>query len=616
MAYIGSNPKSKTYQFIPQSTIPTSPRIGDVYRDDGTNKAAGLYQYNGTSWEAVGAGSGSGINYILNGDASQGITGWATYADAAASSPVDGTGGSPTVTWTVNTSTPLRGAADFILTKDAADRQGEGASYDFTIANADITTPCQVKFSYKASTNFSFANGDVQVFVYDVTNAALISVIPQTLDGSGHFKGEFQSTTSTSYRLILHVATTNATAFTLQVDDVQVGPSTLAYGFLPDKQYNISSYVSTNTSFVNVRSVAIPYKTRDGAWRLRFNIKGTQTSATTTTITVTGVTFKSGTSNYQPVSVIPSDSGRGFTIPGTSTLQVNTTTSYTEIGASGDVELDSMPTWAVDSAPVQIGDGAETRVVAAKYTVGGGAAVSTSAPFQCTTKEYDTHNAVTTGTNWRFTAPVSGIYKIYGVVVTTSGTPVIKLYKNGVANTDMGQLSSATYSQCFTGSISLSAGDYIDVRPDSSLTQTTYTTNYIAIERISGPSSVAASEKVYAKYNIAGAVSSDSSTPVNFATKTVDSHAAVTTGSGWKFTAPVSGFYQISASLATSSATSNINIYKNGSANDYIGYVFTSNVNCITGGIYLNAGDYIDIRSATSITTATSTAQSINIIKI
>lgn len=32
------------------------------------------------------------------------------------------------------------------------------------------------------------------------------------------------------------------------------------------------------------------------------------------------------------------------------------------------------------------------------------------------TKEYDSHNAVTTGSNWKFTVPVSGTYRVTSVV--------------------------------------------------------------------------------------------------------------------------------------------------------------------------------------------------------
>ena len=89
-----------------------------------------------TNWSEVGSGAG-GINYITNPDAEAGTTGWAAYADAAGSIPVDGTGGAPTVTITTSASSPLRGLNSFLLTKDAANRQGEGVSAVFTIDAAD-----------------------------------------------------------------------------------------------------------------------------------------------------------------------------------------------------------------------------------------------------------------------------------------------------------------------------------------------------------------------------------------------------------------------------------------------------------------------------------------------
>lgn len=58
-------------------------------------------------------------NFISNPSPVKDTTGWATYADAAGTAPVDGTGGSPTVTWTRTTSSPLSETASFLFTKDA-----------------------------------------------------------------------------------------------------------------------------------------------------------------------------------------------------------------------------------------------------------------------------------------------------------------------------------------------------------------------------------------------------------------------------------------------------------------------------------------------------------------
>jgi hypothetical protein len=179
----------------------------------------------------LGAGSG-GINYLAaNPDFESGTTGWATYADAAGTSPVDGTGGSPTTTLTRSTSSPLRGTANGLITKDAANRQGEGVSFDFSIASADKAKMLNVSFEYAGSANLAVGDSsDVRVWVYDVTNSALIPVTPYTIQGgTGYtwkFNGQFQSASnSTSYRLILHIATTNASAWTMQIDNFVVGPT-------------------------------------------------------------------------------------------------------------------------------------------------------------------------------------------------------------------------------------------------------------------------------------------------------------------------------------------------------------------------------------------------------
>lgn len=154
--------------------------------------------------------------------------GWATYADAAGPTPVNGTGGAPTVTFTRSTTSPLEGKASAILTKDAANRQGEGASYDFTLDPAYTgTIPQNMVIEFFYSTGGTFVAGaasDVQVYVYDVTASALIT---PTTTFIGSSPGRFQSTFlpvagASSYRLIFHIATTSAAAWTLKVDKISI----------------------------------------------------------------------------------------------------------------------------------------------------------------------------------------------------------------------------------------------------------------------------------------------------------------------------------------------------------------------------------------------------------
>lgn len=182
--------------------------------------------------QEVGSGAGAGgINYIDNPDAETSVTGWSAYADAAATTPADGTGGSPTVTITRNTTTPLRGNADFLYTKDAANRQGEGFSYDFTLDNADVNKLMRISFDFDTS-DTDYAAGDLGVFIYDVTNTTVItpslSDIPSA--SNGKFEATWVSTDSTSYRLIFHQTSTNAAALTCYFDNVKVTPELVVPG--------------------------------------------------------------------------------------------------------------------------------------------------------------------------------------------------------------------------------------------------------------------------------------------------------------------------------------------------------------------------------------------------
>lgn len=103
---------------------------------------------------------------------------------------------------------------------------------------------------------------------------------------------------------------------------------------------------------------------------------------------------------------------------------------------------------------------------------------------------------------------------------------------------------------------------------------------------------------VVANYLIASNVSASTVLPIDFATKVIDTHAAVTTGAAWKFTAPITGFYGVGCSVGTTGAVVEVNIFKNGT----VGNLLFDTVSTGYGGGYsvvqLNAGDFIDLRPA------------------
>jgi hypothetical protein len=172
----------------------------------------GLLKRNGALIDADG--------FITNGHFEVNATGWATYADAAGASPVDGTGGAPTVTFVRSTASPLNGLASGLFTKDAANRQGEGTSFDFTLPTGYTSQTLTIRAQTAAGAGY--VSGDLRVYVYDVTNTTVITPSTTAIDTSGKIRVTFVATTSTSYRLIFHVATTSATAYTFKFDDVSI----------------------------------------------------------------------------------------------------------------------------------------------------------------------------------------------------------------------------------------------------------------------------------------------------------------------------------------------------------------------------------------------------------
>lgn len=182
------------------------------------------------AWDAVGAATAV-ATIVISGTPSklQYITGSEFLGNGGDTSPTDGSGGVVTgVTFTINTVTPLVGTASFDLGKDANNRQGTGVSIDFVINSIDKDSTLQIQFIYQGSSGIVLgSSSDVRVFLYDIDNSTLITVTPLiTLAGPVNtpkeFVGLFNTTTSSNYRLILHIATTNTTAWDLLLDSVIV----------------------------------------------------------------------------------------------------------------------------------------------------------------------------------------------------------------------------------------------------------------------------------------------------------------------------------------------------------------------------------------------------------
>lgn len=181
------------------------------------------------AWDAT-PGAVAIVTCSITGTASdkQYIIGSGQLIGGGDTAPTTGTGGTPTgLTFVRNTVDPLAGGADFLFSKDAVDREGLGLSTDFTISRADSGSPLQVSFVYESSADMDFGTfSDLSVWIYDITNAVFIPVTSRnTLVGPAStvktFIGQFLSSpTSFNYRLVLHISTSNADAWDINLDQI------------------------------------------------------------------------------------------------------------------------------------------------------------------------------------------------------------------------------------------------------------------------------------------------------------------------------------------------------------------------------------------------------------
>lgn len=521
--------------------------------------------------------------------------------------PVTGTGGGTSLTLSASTTDPLRGAHSYLISKGASNLMGHGVSIDFTIDNADKASVLQNLFKYTVTTNYSGTNGDVTVWIYRIDSTArLIQPSVFKLDGGGStlaytHRGEWQADSdATNYRLILHVSTPNTLAWDLKIDDVRVSPSKNVAGSIITPW---QSYTPTLTGFGSATSIEVQ-SCREGDKLL---LKGKFTSGTPTAVEARvslGVFGVSGNVTSSSTDKIPSIQTCGWAIRSGSGAAVDycliePNVGYITFGRqdAGNAALTKQNANGLVGAGVAysffasipiagwgatatLGQDADTRVCAAYYRMSVNFAASTTQQINYDQRLYDTHGAVTTGSGWIFRAPLAGIYNVSVGAYANAIDGQVKLYKNGSLTHTLQSWTTATYTQG-KQQIELVAGDTLQVRPTVSATMTADTAagypNYIAIERISGPSQIAASEQVNAGIEIAAnqSITNATDTAVNFDTKLYDSHGAYNTTSKL-YTAPIQGVFRFAGYLGYANNTTGtrwVSYKKNGGSTIYVATV-------------------------------------------
>lgn len=504
--------------------------------------------------------------------------------------PKTGSGGSPNVTWTRDTTTPLRGSADFNFTKGAANYMGEGVAYSFTIDNADIAKPLSVTFDYELLSG-TYTTGDLTVYLIADPSGTPVIIQPvgyqiQSATASTKMRhiATFQTQASgTSYRLVVQVATVSASAYTFALDTIAVGPQYASFGcpvtdVVAWRGYTTSTQ-SITTSFVKVTSWTTlndtnnAFDTTNSKYVVPvpgyYIVTGSLFFASPGASANTGIAvlYKNGSIvNLGPRTYLPA--GNSVAAAYSNTVYCNAG-DYLEIyGYAGTVNLTAGSAtndgnWSIErvSGPAQIG---ATNVVAL-YASGATNNISASSVvtvLQIGSAAIDTNGGWTSGSSANYTIPVPGNYSI--TIACSLVSTITGLFRVGYGlnsssvMTELGAITNPTQYSYNIGTIllNLKAGDKIyPLATQNTGGAVGISSAYIKIERLSGPTQIAATETVAAIYKTAAAdtMTNITFTRLNFVTKVKDTNNSVTTGASWGFVAPISGFYFVTASATVSS---------------------------------------------------------------
>lgn len=500
---------------------------------------------------------------------------WTAYADAAGTAPVDGTGGTPSgnLNWSRSTTTPLKGDASFVLSKSGANAQGEGFSTPFTIPRAWQGRVLRVRLRHEYISG-TYATGDLRFYIYDITNSRLIPIAPGELEHTlvpGLFQGSFQtSIDSTSYRFIVHVASTSAVAYSLRLDEFEITEQPVAQG---TPNVDMAAYTATLTN-LGTATQNLEWG-RDGQFVIikgRITIGATLPSGAIRISTPPGVSFAdslniaAGTGTASKTSFplgsieIASSTTFGF-LSQSANSAWNATNPFTwAAGDYFDVNLRAKVVgW---SSQTQMSSETDTRVVAAKVnraTSAQNIANNTLTTLQFNNVFKDSHGGWDAA-NFRYRIPVSGTYVIHGYVETasTTATGVVVVYPlidgssrpNRATNTKSGT-ASGSLGVTYSFQIDLLAGQTVAI---STLQITGGAIDYLSsasieggfvmnIERTGGPSQISPTESIAIAVNTATGTLASGDNPTVFTNKVLDTHGAYNASTG-VFTVPATGLYQ------------------------------------------------------------------------
>lgn len=607
-----------------------------------------IYYDDGTTLKQVGSGSGTGgINYAAdNPDAENNVNGYSAFADAAATKPVDGTGGTPNVTITRTTSTPLRGDGSFRITKDAADRQGEGVSFDFEIDEADLTQPINISFDYRGSANFEFGSdstlGDINIYIYDVTNAVLIQPASFKLTGDKRFSGRFQAASdSNDYRLIFFIPTTNASAWTFDFDNLIIGPQVNLFGFMGT---DWEAYTPTISGFGTVSAVDFYSRRVGDTLEVKGNFTAGTVAASTASVSIgfqgadgnVSIDVNKIGTNKQIIGKAGVDSNSatifdwsviyGTTsvvylgIQDSATPSINVPVNGNQIAGTGSVisMFFTIPIVGWGSN-LLMGRDADTRVTVARVSLSTPQSISNATLTKVVwdTVEEDTHGAVDFA-NSRVLIQSAGYYLPTLVLefenTSSTGLRQTLLRKNGTTDYGIGfnapgtvGSANATFHTGSTPPLYLLAGDYLEIWVQQTsggslnISPSGIEFNNFGVTKVQGPAlPVAGDNCELFVWHDSNQISLTNATDVLIPFNTIDfdTHGAYSAG---VWTAPRSGTVDYESFIrldgGSSSNETELKLFKNGSAHTVANKYVDGNGDCLnlSGRVRVMQGDTLEI---------------------
>lgn len=561
-----------------------------------TNNASILLSYAGDSrWHVVGgtgsSSAGGAKNYFVTSSANSNfsqnsVSPWSACTLSFSSGVPSG---APTLTAssmaiTASATNPLlasQSSYNLLLTKTGSvSSQYQGfISGELTIDREDLAKVLTGSFSYEvASGTVDFSGTSTQsleIWIYNTVSGAWTQPAGyrgmNTSSGTGIVTFTFQTDSTAAnnkYKIAVITQQTSTTAYTVNFNDFKIGPTAVING-TPVTDWQ--TYTATLGGMTAIASYCQWKRVGDSIQiEARFSTSAVSASPLTVSLPFNYVID----ANKIPIG--------GLVGHATAQVGVGSVFRFNVIANSGATVLNFGTNLSIGngsslltssdflsffaqvpitgfSSNVQVSSDTDTRVVACRVTGTPTGTITsssaTTANINFPTVAFDTHASYSSGL---YTVPVSGIYRVTSharSTVASGGTfQALGVFVNGsfINNSTVATPTSSLSVQLNT-LVSVSSGQTIAVRLWTDGTTPTFVSDpgaqFLNIERLTGPSVIAASETVAMTYT-GTATGTLTTGGTNFLatvpTKVFDTHNAYASG---LFTVPVSGKYQVSAQL-------------------------------------------------------------------